>query len=122
MLKQRIWRAKVLENVDTMHKGWKVIDENRLSIVMYVTGVKYPVNEWVEPKHGWGPLAVFKERYNANRFTERLAYYGLRSIIVPCEYKASDKQYLHNQSHSSTREPEDFPSGTVLAKRVRCLE
>ena len=101
-------------------KGWKVIsigDHNkRTSYVEDDFAVSYRKNKIARPLPKCGPLAVFKYKSNAKDFACDLAEH---TRIVPCLYLKSNDDHLWTPNgHISTF----FPTGTIFADAVKCLE
>ena len=102
--------------------GWKTTTRKRHSafIPLVEGGRIYPINMWVRPKAGFGPLAVFADLDSALKWAERLA---LEMGLHPrrCEYKPSQSNAMW-QSDQVKRPLKDAPPGTRLACAIKCLE
>jgi len=115
-------------------KGWKVIlmYENYMFGLMRVSAthnlrvhiVSYPKEEVaVRPdKRLGGPLAVFKSKYRAKKFTRGLGPTSGKLQIVRCVYLPSEETELYERLDSSKWTVDVFPKGTALAEKVICLE
>jgi hypothetical protein len=100
-------------------KGWKVIGigehNKRESYIESEYSVSYRKNKIARPLPYCGPLAVFKFK----KYAEIFASAGEDTKIVPCLYLESKDKALWTPI--STRQI-DFPEGTILADKVKCLE
>ena len=88
----------------------------------WLGGRDYPVGTVVTPRPGFGPLAVFSRREDAEEFT---LYYS-SVLVVPCAYVPSRLRFVQYTDPFSgwthKRELGDLPPGTRLADAVFCLE
>lgn len=123
--------------------GWKIIRADRTSIVAWSTAqVKYPKGRRVVPRDTMGPLAVFRTKMAAQGFLFQVgrgqfivwgrcpdkkdpcACHPFYPKIVQCRYRPSRRTRLemHNNDGWTGCSTNMFPSGTVLAELVTCLQ
>jgi hypothetical protein len=101
-----------------IRRGYKVLSPGRWSAYIKRAngGVRYPVNKWVEPKLGCGPLAVFADKQRAVRWA------GARDTIHECDYKPSRFRHLWRLWRGKVERRNGLPIATRLASAVRTLE
>ena len=105
--------------------GYKVLTEDRRSLIMsfnmnFITPLKYnhghhyKKNKTIKPRFNCGPLAVFNTWDNASNFKTA------DEIVVRCKFTLSTHINLWiDDEHKKTG---DFPTGTMFADSVTCLE
>lgn len=115
-----------------MTKGYKVVRHGRDGVYRSAMGVRavveYQVDKETRPKEGNGPLAVFDNLEDAQKFVSFYKPDGVSSIFK-CEYELSDEKELWYMIYSGTKAtkmtaPGSFqlPRGTVLADTVIITE
>ena len=120
-------------------KGWKVISCHRKSCRTYhYIGaekgndkwiIDYPANVEVSPKIKGSKIFVFKNRIDAEAFSDRAFS---KELIVPCiaknvvrvKWVGGSFYYLSNfwEKRSKYKWKAEAPKGTYLAESVTCLE
>ena len=107
-----------------MKTGYKVLTHKRRSCIMLITegGRRYPVDQTVASKRGYGPLCVFTHKKHATHF-RKVQFYPRDWLIVKCEYVPSilNTVWKRNRRDFEYILP-SLPSGTALATTVTCLE
>ena len=101
-----------------MAQGWKVVRQlfgSYLSVYEQFGMVEYVSGEETYPIVGNGPLAVFDNKDNAERFKSTLFFCG-RVLVVPCEYEPSEKSNLWTSYE--IMQSVYLPYGTVTADWV----
>ena len=108
-----------------MKKGYKVILKySRESCAAGLTDLdailKYPRGVEVTPRRGFGPLAVFAFKRDAECFVRDNTILWKRSPckIAKCDYLSSRRRILRAKAHAKRI----LPTGTKLAESVTCLE
>jgi hypothetical protein len=101
-----------------IRKGWKVLSRGRWSAIVRrgSGGVHYPVNRWVKPEKGCGPLAVFTSE------TWTRSWAGPNCTVHRCEYRHSRLRQLWRFVRGEKRIGTLMPYGTALADAVRTLD
>jgi hypothetical protein len=97
--------------------GYKVCTEDLRSSTCFYASVKYGIGEWVEPRMGNGPLAVFDNFKDAESFSVMDA-----DRIFRCKYIPSKEKKLWYGDCGEEWECRSFLLGTVLADKVMLLE
>ena len=78
--------------------------------------VEYKVDEWVTPKNGCGPLAVFYSLGGANIFA-RGHCASISHEIYSCEYELSGEKTMWTVEQTTGM----LPPGTILASSVKLV-
>jgi len=87
----------------------------------------YTPYKWTRRKHGFGPLALFKDLDTAIRFRKAYCMYDNSLQVFKCRYMPSNDNalwypYIHVSSgmlHTSSRH--NLPAGTILADMIKLL-
>jgi len=118
-------------------KGWKVILVYKTCTSLLIRlsathgfrahSIDYPKEEVVvrPDKAIGGPLAVFKTKYRAKRFTSNLGPTSGKLQIVRCLYLPSEETELYEycwcRDSYLKLAVSVLPTGTALAEKVKCL-
>ena len=107
-----------------MKTGYKVLTHQRRScvIALRMGGRYYPVNKVAKAKRGYGPLCVFANKRDAERFAAVEAR-PHEWLIAKCKYEPSRLEKIwHSRNPDWGRSLCFLPKSTVLATAVTCLE
>lgn len=106
-----------------MPRGYKVLRKDRTSIITRIGAVHYEKDIETKPRRDFGPLAVFGREADARNYLD--VTWGSKAekyIIVKCNYIESKHTRLWLYNFGEKFVEHYFPSGTILADSVTCLE
>jgi len=116
-------------------QGWKAVSvgPSRSSVwALGIANMEYPVGETVHMDPDLGPLFVFDNLIDAEFFRDSLSYV----MVVPCDYVptkltvdhqatswfCTKEDFVANKDSAEGSRKANWPSGTVFAESVTCLE
>ena len=107
----------------TERTGWKVVrvrPNGRFSLYMFSgeSRVQYRVRQWATPRAGDGPLCVFDNLTDAQRWAD-----VSEGTLYECRYEPSrgTKIWGRVEGYRTTTALATMPDGTALARRVKLV-
>ena len=121
------WTTKGPDDTTELPRiGYKVTRDGKSVFIRIEGALDYPSREWVFPKDGCGPLAVFDTYEHARTWLALLVPDKRQGVfrIRECSYFPSRKSemWIGSGEKKLRMANEIFPPGTVLAHAVFCLE